>query len=93
MFKLFKSKKQEETITSINPGGPATATKPVSRELTLSVLRIEYNVSQTTPFHATIRYEERPTNWSDHGITEEVVIKGENWSDLLEKVSKHFVEV
>lgn len=86
-MRLFKSEKQVEQVKEIPL---LTANKDIHHNLHLASLDITYSVSSRQMYSAHIKYEERPTEWNNHGaeLTEE--IKADSWPSLIEKVLKHF---
>lgn len=87
MFKLFKSKKQE---AKLKEAPIITSKKEVKKVLELSNLSIEYNADYRNMYRAKLTYKENINNWTNEGINENVEIIGEDWGDLIEKVTKHF---
>lgn len=89
MFKLFKSKQQEESLKSI-PTLDVEKHRQISLKLTR--LNMTFSISQTLPYQAVIEYAERPTNWNDPGVLDSVRIVADSWPELLDKVNEHFHE-
>lgn len=87
MFKLFKSKKQEEATKDEER---LKASKVVTKEMKLASIRITYDVSFREPFQAKVEYKERPTEWNGSGVTDVIDLRAESWSELLDTVNNHF---
>lgn len=84
-MKLFRSKKQEQVVKEF----PVTiATMHKDATLKLRSLNILYNEDRRMPYYASIKYAEG--DWQTPGLTDEVELNAENWSELLDKVAAHF---
>lgn len=83
---FFSSKKSTEMLPI------DSAVKNITASLKIQSISVNYNVDRLTKYYATINYSERPNNFKDRGMTREVNIDGQDWADLIRKVTQHLTE-